>query len=510
MIGSCVSHYRILEKLGAGGMGEVYAAEDVHLGRRVAVKFPSLKDEGRDHRSRFLSEARAASRLDHPNIARIYDYGDPPDGRPFLVMELIAGTTLRQVLKEGPLPWARSVGIVEGVARALREAHRNGFLHRDIKPSNVMLTEAGEVKVLDFGLAKEILEAPTGTGLEAETVTMGPTRPGALPGTPAYMSPEQARAGLLDGRSDLFSAGLVLYECLTGRPAFTGVSRHDVLAMVVGANPPPPSACAPGVPATLDRVTAKALAKDPAQRYQTADDLLADLTSVTAAQTGSAYRNATAALAGVMESPRRLVVFSLAAVVVAMGAMWLLWPSRPPPPPEALRWYQSGAAALRDATYYGAIRALERAVATYPDFALAHARLAEAWNELDDSEKAKEEMLQALAAQSVHPQNRPAALYIEAIHRTLMGDFPFAIRSYAELAGQAGDPEKAQVLVDLGRSHERNGEVPKALEAYRQAAAHDPQNAAAHLRAGILLAARLRKMDEAAAQFAQAESLYSP
>ena len=233
LAGRTLSHYRIIEKIGKGGMGEVYVAEDTHLGRQVAIKFPVLDGIGIEQSGRFLTEARSASRLDHPNIAHIYDYGEAPGGRPFLVMELVRGTTLREVLKSGALTAVRSIGIVDGVLRALREAHRNGLVHRDIKPANVMLTPTNEVKVLDFGLAKEIPDDLSCPPSQVVTSPMGHTQPGALPGTPGYMSPEQARGRRLDSRSDLFSAGLLLYECLTGRPAFSGSTPREALEQSV-------------------------------------------------------------------------------------------------------------------------------------------------------------------------------------------------------------------------------------------------------------------------------------
>ena len=492
MIGTCVSHYRILERLGAGGMGEVYTAEDLHLARRVAIKFPTMREDGAGPLTRFLNEARAASRLEHPNIARIYDYGEAPDGRPFLVMELIAGTNLRDLLKDGPLAPARAIAIVEGVLRALREAHAHGLIHRDIKPSNIMLTAAGEVKVLDFGLAKEILAAPAGDASAIETAPMGVTRAGVNPGSPAYMSPEQARGGLLDGRSDLFSAGLVLYESLTGQRAFSGTTGGAVLAQVADFDPPPPSAGVPGISAALDRITQKALAKNPAARYQTADEMLRDLAEAPAA----ARRFAAGRLAA-------FAALALAILAVVGGLVWRA--RRHEPSPEAMRWYQLGAAALRDGTYYRAAKALDQAVAAQPDFALAHARLAEAWNELDDSGKAKSEMLLARGPSAQAPSGS-GALYVDAILRTLTGDFAGAIKSYTSLLDGVPEAEKAAVLVDLGRARERNGEIAKALDAYREAARRDPQSAAAHLREGILLG-RQRSPD-AGAEFARAESLY--
>jgi len=507
LIGTCVSHYRILEKLGSGGMGEVFAAEDTHLGRRVAIKFPILKSDGSDHRVRFLKEARAASQLDHPNIARIYDYGEAPDGRPFLVMELVKGTSLRQVLRDGPLPPASSIGIVEGVLRGLREAHRTGLIHRDIKPANVMLAESGDVKVLDFGLAKPILDPPTGEISEAATIELGPTHPGVVRGTPEYMSPEQARGGILDGRSDLFSTGLVLYECLTGRPAFSGGTGHEVLDKVIHADPPPPSSYLTSIPASLDHITAKALAKDPAQRYQNAGEMLDDLASAAAALSRSASLSVRTAVAGLVGSRRRLLWVGIPALALAVLAGWLLWRSgSPEPSPAAMGWYQRGAVALRDGTYYRAQKALEQAVALDPGFSLAHARLAEARSELDDSEGANQEMLAALPTRSSRAPRGVAALYVDAIHRTLQRDFPGAIRGYADLAGRVSQAEKSAVLVDLGRAYEKADQSPKALETYREAIRLDPQSAAAHLRAAILMGRQ--RMPEGTAEFARAESLY--
>lgn len=497
MIASCVSHYRILEKLGAGGMGEVYAAEDTLLARRVAVKFPSIeKDEG-GARTRFLAEARAASRLDHPNIARIYDYGEAPDGRPFLVMELVNGKSLREMLRQGRLPVARSAEIAKGVLRALAEAHRRGLAHRDIKPGNVMLTESGDVKVLDFGVAKEILAVRTTAVSAVETASIGSTAAGALRGTPEYMSPEQARGEVVDHRSDLFSAGLVLYECVTGRRAFSGATAREALDRVLHGEPPPPSSQAPSVPAALDRITAKALAKAPTARYQSAAEMIADLDAMAAALGASRRRQLRA----------RLPWLAGAAGALALAAGLLLWEASPyQPPPEALRWYERGAVALRDGTYNRAAKSLQKAIEIDPRFVLARARLAEARNELDDAQGAKEEMLRAVPAGGGRAARGRDALYVQAVHATLAGDFPSAIQTLTGLVEQAPDPERSAVLVDLGRARERNGETAKAVDAYREAIRRDMQNAAAHLRLAILLGRQQKP--EAAAEFGRAEALY--
>lgn len=496
MTGRCVSHYHILEKLGAGGMGEVYAAEDTLLARQVAIKFPSLRESERDTSGRFLIEARAASRLNHPNIAHVYDYGESDDGRPFLVMELVRGTDLRERLKHGPLSPARSLEITGSVLQALCEAHRNGLIHRDIKPANVMITEAGAVKVLDFGLAKEIRAAPTGRLSEAATVPMGLSVAGVVRGTPQYMSPEQARGGILDRRTDLFSTGLLLYECLTGDSAFPGGTPHEILNNILHTEPPPPSSRAAGVPAALDRITSKALSKDPERRYQSAEEMLRDVTSVAADLDHSK-----------LVGSRGFVWLAAAAAVVLLAAGFLLWRNRPhEPSTAAMQWYQRGAMYLRDGTYYRAAKALEKAVELDPDFALAHARLAEARNELDDSAGASQEMLAAVPTSSGEAPRGIAGLHVDAIHRTLVRDFAGAIRSYTELSRRIPDAEKAAAFVDLGRVHEKNQEIPKALEAYREAIRRDSENAAAHLHTAILLG-RLRQPEEAT-EFAKAESLY--
>lgn len=277
--GDPFSRYRLLQEVGEGGMGVVYAAEDTHLRRPVAIKFLNAGLNRRTSKARFLREARAASVLNHPNIATVYDYGETGDGRPFIVMELLGGETLADLLRAGTMSLEQSVGGIVKVLEALAEAHRHGIVHRDIKPSNVMVGERGQVKVLDFGLAKLL-------GDEVVAVAHS-TKPGDLPtqtlsgavlGTPLYVSPEQATGVPVDQRGDLFSVGAVLYECLAGRPAFGAPSVVEIFAQVISpALPPPPSKYNPSVTSALDRVTLKSLAKSPESRYQSAEEFLKDL-----------------------------------------------------------------------------------------------------------------------------------------------------------------------------------------------------------------------------------------
>jgi serine/threonine protein kinase len=243
MIGQTISHYRILGFIGEGGMGTVYLAEDTVLGRRVAVKFLTTSPGKPHYRARFLREARSISALSHPNIATVYDYGETRDNIPFIVMELIEGQTLGDLMRANAMTIARALEIIEEVAKGLAEAHRRDIVHRDIKPANVSINERGEVKVLDFGLAKQLSDdagRAEGAAADVQALLATQTRDGVIVGTPMYLSPEQALGAPVDARSDIFSLGSVLYECITGRPAFSGRSPADVCAGVIRDDPPPP------------------------------------------------------------------------------------------------------------------------------------------------------------------------------------------------------------------------------------------------------------------------------
>jgi Protein kinase domain len=275
MVGRTISHYRITSQLGAGGMGVVYAAEDVRLGRPVALK---VVQEGLATElagvERLRAEARAASALNHPNICTIYDIGES-DGHPFIVMELLKGQTLRDKLVGGPLKIPELVSIGIQVADALDAAHRHGILHRDIKPANLFVVDRGVIKILDFGLAKRVLQQAT-----SGTTVVGPelvTTQGLVAGTVAYMSPEQVSGEPLDGRTDIFSLGVVLYECATGRQPFTGKTPGVILAAILKQSPVAPMLVNPDVPTRLQEVMNNCLEKDPELRYPDAAGLRADL-----------------------------------------------------------------------------------------------------------------------------------------------------------------------------------------------------------------------------------------
>ncbi len=514
MIGQTVSHYRILSLLGEGGMGMVYAAEDMHLGRKVAIKFLHTTSSDHHYRARFLREARAISSLSHPHIATVYDYGETDDGQPFLVMELIDGETLGELLEASALSLWEAVEIIEYVADALDEAHHRGIVHRDIKPSNVIVTDRGQVKVLDFGLAKRMIEeSHDQTDQNAKTLLATRTREGIVVGTPLYLSPEQATGGTVDGRSDLFALGALLYECITGKPAFSGSSVIEIGAQVLHINPPPPSTVNPHVPDELDRITLKALSKKTIDRYQTAAEMRDDLAAVRAslssggekvrrvkqARKGSMRKSALTTISVSLRQPR-ISVFTLVLGVIALGAvigglLYMYRPKRHVPPRQAQDYYDIGITALREGAYYQASKALEKAVSIDDEFALAHARLAEAYYELDYGEKSKEELLRANALvpdRSV--LDEVEGRYLDAINASVVNKNADAVSLYKEIVELT--PDQPQGYVDLGRAYEKSEDVDKANDSYLAATKNGPNYAPGFLRAAIV---SIRKQNFAAA-----------
>ena len=336
LIGQTLLHYRVTEKIGEGGMGAVYKAVDTHLDRPVAIKvLPPDKVADPERRQRFILEAKAASALRHPNIVVIHDIA-ADRGRDFIVMELVEGQSLDQIIGRKGMKLNEALGCAVQIADGLAKAHAAGIVHRDIKPTNVMVTADGQVKILDFGLAKLTEDAPPEAA--GPTVTMGRdekprTEEGYVVGTAAYMSPEQAEGKKVDARSDIFSFGAVLYEMLTGRRAFGRESGMKTLAAVLNEEPKPSSAINESVPPELERVLARCLRKDPQRRWQTMSDLKVALQELKE-DSESGRLKAAAGQAGRKRSRALVPVAAASVLVLAAAIVFLLFRPKPKGPVE--------------------------------------------------------------------------------------------------------------------------------------------------------------------------------
>jgi serine/threonine protein kinase len=341
MVGRTVAQYQFLEKLGAGGMGEIYKAQDTRLNRLVAIKvLPSAKSGDPERRKRFLLEAQAASALNHPSIVTIHDVISEKDAE-FMVMELVSGKTLNDVIPKGGLRVPQALNCALQIADALTVAHSAGIVHRDLKPANIMVTDSGLVKILDFGLAKLMEHNPnfqSGT-FDPDATSMGLTIEGAIIGTVNYMSPEQAQGRKVDARSDIFSFGAVFYEMLTGRHAFAGESSVSTLSMILRDDVKPMMEVVPDLPRQLDGVIQRCMRKNPNERWNTMQEIRTALSSLKRESDSGVLYTSMSVYPGELAAPsvpirksRNTMAFAgAAAAIVAIlivGGLWLRTPRK--------------------------------------------------------------------------------------------------------------------------------------------------------------------------------------
>jgi serine/threonine-protein kinase len=390
-IGSRVGRFVLLEELGRGGMGVVYRAHDESLGRDIALKvLPANKERDANRRARFLREARSAGSVIHSNVVVVHEVGED-DGSPFIAMELVPGKSLRDVLAGGSMAPDEVVRLARGIAKGLAAAHARGVIHRDLKPENVIVNDEGVPKILDFGLAKlrEHDDAPRETSTQNEPAPALTTEEGHVLGTPSYMSPEQAAGRAADARTDLFSLGVVLYEALSGARPFLGDSSHEIVAAVLRDDPPPLREARPDVPARLAAIVMRCLEKSPADRFASADELLAALDGIESTNAGVAATAVPPAKRRWMLGAGALVAVGVASTALALSRMNAAPSASSPataplkmtdaPMPNsqnaaALAAYRAGLQDLHDGSIWTGRQLMARAIALDPSFAAAYVR----------------------------------------------------------------------------------------------------------------------------------------
>ena len=502
--GSKLGPYEIIALIGKGGMGEVYRAHDPQLDRDVAIKvLPQELSADERRLARFENEARLASSLNHPNIVTIHSMGWQNE-RCYIAMELIDGQTLEELMETGPVPVEQAINISAQVADGLAKAHEAGIIHRDLKPKNVMLTKDGHAKILDFGLSKLVRptldsQASTDSTMDPGQTLEGLTQPGTILGTADYMSPEQATGRFVDYRSDQFSMGSLMYAILTGNRPFHGESKIQTLNRIIEAEPRPVEDMNPRVPAAFRAVIKRCLMKDPKDRYPSTQELACDLQQLELGRK---------VLLG--SWTRRQWIRASIAVMILLAIAWSVraWNRRPyQPKTAAVVWYQKGMDAMHSMAFDSAQRAFLKAVEVDPNFALAHASLARAYDEMGYSEKAKEQMLRAVEAEQAINLSGKDTKRLRVLQSMVMHQYDDAVPLLRQLEREASRPEKPAAELEAGWLAEKQYDTDAAEAAYRRALAMNPAYAAAALRLGFIQQ-RLGDDDPAEESFTKAEDLY--
>jgi len=500
-----LGRFRIVRPIDRGGMGEVYEAEDLQLGR-VALKTIRSDIASSSHAfNRFRKEVQLARKVSGPQICRIHELyllpesGDHP-ATAFLTMEYLDGVTLSERLKrDGSLPSKEALRIALDICAGLSIVHGEGVIHRDLKSANIMLCGQGSsfrAVLMDFGLAHDFRSADSSTHSPADTERSDRTLAGTIMGTPAYMAPEQFEGKPISAAADLYALGVVLYELVTGIHPYAAPT--PVAAAIRRAqHPASPSSLNRTIPRKWDRVIQRCLQYEPKDRFQSAEDV------------AKALRSGPANLNNLRQDQpwlfRTACAFLLA--VVAWGCFrWWQTAQYYHPGKEALRWYNAGVLSLKEGNYVKATRSFQAAIDQDKQFVMAHARLAEAWYDLDFVGNAQQELLIALPERSRLPSME--GFYLDAIQATVTGDPSGAIRKYGEILDHLEPSDQSHGEVDLGVAYERSGDIPHALEHYARAAAEDRNNPSAFMHTGILQG-RLHHVADGNKAFDRAQSIFT-
>jgi tetratricopeptide (TPR) repeat protein len=497
-----LDRFRIVRPIGEGGMGEVYEAQDLQLGRIALKTIREGIASSSEAFARFRQEVQLARKVTGAPVCRIHELYLLPAmaghrATAFLTMEYLDGITLSAKLKkDGPLPSKQALKVALDICDGLRMVHEQGVIHRDLKSANIMLCGEGDqlrAVLMDFGLAR-IFGAESASSANADGE--GGTAAGAIMGTPAYMAPEQFEGKEVSPATDIYALGIVLYELVTGLHPYAAPT--PVAAAIKRAQRPAlPSTLDHSVPRKWDRVVQRCLQYEPANRYQSAEEV------------ARALRAGQADLANLRQD--RPWIFRLAACVVLAALAWGVlswWQARQiyRPAAAALRWYEPGLASMREGNYFKATRLFQAAIDRDGKYAMAHARLAEAWLDLDFQGKAQRELLFAM------PERRHLAPldaeYLDAINATVMADFPGAVQRYNKILDQLPASDKSAGDVDLGKAYERTGDVTRALASYTRAATEDSNNPAAYMHIGVLQS-RLHRVAQGDQAFEHARAIFT-